>query len=60
MMTLHKLSVGDGYTYLTRHVAGGDTTRTTDQTAADYYTARGNPPGHGADAAWTRSGCPGR
>ncbi len=45
MMTLHKLSVGDGYTYLTRHVAGGDSTRTAEQSAADYYTARGNPPG---------------
>ena len=45
MMTLHKLSVGDGYTYLTRHVAGGDCDPVPGQEAADYYTAHGNPPG---------------
>ncbi|MFK3983068.1 MobF family relaxase [Micromonospora sp. NPDC050397] len=45
MMTLHKLSVADGYTYLTRHVVGGDHDREPGQSAADYYTANGNPPG---------------
>ncbi|MFF5230266.1 MobF family relaxase [Dactylosporangium sp. NPDC000521] len=44
-MTLHKLSVGDGYTYLTRHVAGGDCDRETGQDPVDYYTAHGTPPG---------------
>ncbi|WP_328654445.1 relaxase domain-containing protein [Micromonospora sp. NBC_00330] len=44
-MTLHKLSVGDGYTYLTRHVVGGDRDRLPGQDATDYYTALGNPPG---------------
>ncbi|MBB6037725.1 MobF family relaxase [Phytomonospora endophytica] len=42
---MHKLTAGDGYTYLTRHVAGGDVPRLRGQDAADYYTARGNPPG---------------
>ena len=45
MMTLHKLSVGDGYTYLTRHIAAGDTDQAPGAQAADYYTAPGNPPG---------------
>ncbi|MGH8794722.1 MAG: MobF family relaxase, partial [Stackebrandtia sp.] len=44
-MTIHKLSVGDGYTYLTRQVAGGDVQRQRGQAAADYYTQAGNPPG---------------
>jgi conjugative relaxase-like TrwC/TraI family protein len=44
-MTLHKLSVGDGYTYLTRHVAGGDCDLEHGQDPAAYYTANGNPPG---------------
>ncbi|WP_306211065.1 MobF family relaxase [Actinoplanes sp. RD1] len=54
MMTLHKLTVGDGYTYLTRHIAGGDTDRQPGQDATAYYTDHGNPPGrwagHGLDA----------
>ncbi|MGH3492013.1 MAG: MobF family relaxase [Sciscionella sp.] len=45
MLALHKLTAGDGYTYLTRQVAGGDVEREIGQTAADYYTAEGNPPG---------------
>ena len=45
MLALHKLTAGDGYTYLTRQVAGGDVTREVGQSAADYYTAEGNPPG---------------
>jgi conjugative relaxase-like TrwC/TraI family protein len=43
MMTIHKLV--DGYTYLTRNIAGGDVQRQRGQGAADYYTAKGNPPG---------------
>ncbi|MEV3934379.1 MobF family relaxase [Glycomyces sp. NPDC049804] len=50
-MTVHKLAVGDGYTYLTRQVAGGDVQRQAGQSAADYYTQGGNPPGR-----WTGSG----
>ena len=52
-MTLHKLTAGDGYLYLMRHVAKADAeatrgpdvevSRTPDATS--YYTAEGNPPG---------------
>jgi conjugative relaxase-like TrwC/TraI family protein len=52
-MTMHKLTAGDGYTYLTRHIAGGDVDRTRGQAAADYYTAKGNPPG-----VWVGRGAP--
>ena len=45
MMTVHKLTAGDGYTYLTRQVASMDEHRAAGQSLADYYTARGNPPG---------------
>ena len=45
MMTVHKLTAGDGYTYLTRQVASADETRAPGQSLADYYAARGNPPG---------------
>ena len=45
VMTIHKLTAGDGYTYLTEHIAGGDVDKKTTQDAADYYTAEGNPPG---------------
>ena len=44
-MTLHKLTAGDGYTYLTRQVASADEPRAAGQSRADYYVARGNPPG---------------
>ncbi|WP_177154995.1 relaxase domain-containing protein [Glycomyces harbinensis] len=50
-MTVHKLSVGDGYTYLTRQTAGGDVPRAPGQSASEYYTQAGNPPGR-----WTGSG----
>jgi conjugative relaxase-like TrwC/TraI family protein len=45
VMTVHKLTAGDGYTYLTRQVASLDERRSAGQSLADYYTARGNPPG---------------
>lgn len=48
MLSLHKLTAGDGYTYLTRHIAGGDVQRERGQDAADYYAAEGNPPGRWA------------
>ncbi|SFC97286.1 conjugative relaxase domain-containing protein, TrwC/TraI family [Nocardioides terrae] len=44
-MVVHKLTAGDGYTYLTRQVASADERRARGQSLADYYTARGNPPG---------------
>ncbi|MEY9937610.1 MobF family relaxase [Streptacidiphilus sp. MAP5-3] len=52
-MTIHKLTSGAGYTYLTRQVAGGDVQRQRGQAAADYYTAKGNPPG-----VWMGRGAP--
>ncbi|HEX6874305.1 MAG TPA: MobF family relaxase [Nocardioidaceae bacterium] len=51
MMTVHKLSAGDGYTYLTRQVASHDHHRERGRDLADYYTATGNPPGR-----WTGRG----
>src|SRR5262245_51876527 len=45
MMTVHKLSAADGYTYLTRQVASADERRLVGQSLADYYAARGNPAG---------------
>src|SRR4051812_34092503 len=53
VMTVHKLSAGDGYTYLTRHIAGGDVDQVRGQNAAGYYTAEGNPPG-----IWLGRGAP--
>ncbi|WP_034087934.1 MobF family relaxase [Streptacidiphilus albus] len=52
-MTIHKLTSGTGYTYLTRQVAGGDVQRQRGQSAADYYTAKGNPAG-----IWVGAGAP--
>ncbi|MDP9890014.1 conjugative relaxase-like TrwC/TraI family protein [Arthrobacter oryzae] len=45
MMTVHKLSAGDGYTYYTREVATGDELRAGNRSLGDYYTVDGNPPG---------------
>ena len=45
VMTLHKLSAGDGYQYYTREVASADELRTGDRTLGDYYTVTGHPPG---------------
>lgn len=45
MMTIHKLTAGDGYLYLTRQVACGDTACKRGRDASAYYTAEGNPPG---------------
>ncbi|MGW4480960.1 MobF family relaxase [Rhodococcus triatomae] len=44
-MTIHKLSAGDGYTYLTKHVATGDATESKVKDAVDYHVAKGTPPG---------------
>ncbi|GAA2378757.1 MobF family relaxase [Streptomyces carpaticus] len=51
MMTIHKLSAGDGYLYYTREIATGDERRSGRRDLSDYYTAEGNPPG-----MWTGSG----
>jgi len=44
-MTTHKITAGDGYTYLTRQVAAGDSSPQRGKSAAEYYTETGNPPG---------------
>ncbi|WP_232333542.1 relaxase domain-containing protein [Rhodococcus sp. p52] len=44
-MTVHKLNAGDGYVYLTKHVAKGDATESRKSGAVDYYVAKGTPPG---------------
>jgi hypothetical protein len=45
-MTLHKLTAGDGYLYLVRQVAAADSTERGRSTLADYYSAKGEAPGH--------------
>lgn len=50
-MTCHVLHAGDGYTYLTNHIAAGDAQRSAHDPLVDYYTAAGNPPG-----VWIGSG----
>jgi conjugative relaxase-like TrwC/TraI family protein len=50
-MTLHKLSAGSGYEYLTRQVAALDSTEKGTTPLADYYSARGESPGR-----WVGSG----
>lgn len=51
MMTVHKLSAGDGHRYYTHEVASGDQLRDADRELGDYYTVEGMPPGQ-----WIGSG----
>ncbi len=44
-MTLHKLSAGNGYTYLTRQVAANDGPAVGHGNLAEYYSERGESPG---------------
>ena len=44
-MGVHKLTAGDGYTYLTRQVAAHDATDRGHQGLADYYAEKGESPG---------------
>jgi conjugative relaxase-like TrwC/TraI family protein len=44
-MGLHKLTAGDGYTYLTRQVAAHDSTEKGRSSLRDYYSERGESPG---------------
>lgn len=44
-MTLHKLSAGHGYTYLTRQVAANDAHAEGYANLAEYYSERGEAPG---------------
>lgn len=50
-MTLHKLSAGSGYEYLTDQVAALDSTEKGATPLADYYAAKGEAPGR-----WVGSG----
>src|SRR6478736_2894069 len=43
--TLHKLTAGDGYTYLTRQVAALDGTERGYSSLGEYYSAKGESPG---------------
>lgn len=45
MMTVHKLSAGDGYAYYISETVSADQQRERGQELGDYYTASGNPPG---------------
>ena len=53
-MSLHKLTAGTGYTYLTRQVAAHDRTRGPRTSLASYYTEKGETPGR-----WVGSGVAG-
>ncbi len=44
-MSLHKLTAGDGYTYLTRQVAAQDATERGYSSPGDYYAGKGESPG---------------
>jgi conjugative relaxase-like TrwC/TraI family protein len=59
MMTVHKLSAGDGYTYYTREVASADELRAGDRSLGDYYTVDGNPPGQWGGAGTAHLGVSG-
>lgn len=45
MMTVHVLSAGSGYSYLTQQVASGDAPREPGVSLTAYYMQHGNPPG---------------
>lgn len=53
MLTVHKLTAGEGHRYYTHEVATGDMLRSSDRELGDYYTIDGLPPGQwmGAGAA---------
>ena len=59
MMSLHKLTAGDGYTYLTRSVAALDATEGF-TSLADYYAAKGEAPGIWMGAGLDSLGVAGR
>lgn len=51
MMSLHKLTAGDGYLYLVHQVAAADSTERGRSALSDYYSAKGESPGR-----WVGSG----
>ncbi|MEU0094855.1 MobF family relaxase [Kribbella sp. NPDC006257] len=54
MLSIHRLTAGDGYNYLLRHIASGDVDRRMATPLTAYYTADGYPPGR-----WLGGGLPG-
>jgi hypothetical protein len=54
-MSLHKLTAGSRYDYLTRQVATLDATEKGHTGLASYYTERGETPGCGSVPAWAGS-----
>ena len=50
-MSIHKLTAGDGYAYLTRQVAALDATDMQHTGLADYYSQRGEVPGRWVGSA---------
>lgn len=52
-MTIHKVTGGDGYEYLTGQVVSGDELRRRGQDPEDYYARTGEPPGY-----WLGGGAP--
>ena len=54
-MSLHKLTAGSGYDYLTRQVAALDATEKGHTGLASYYTERGETPGCGSAPGWPGS-----
>ena len=44
-MTIHRLTAGSGYDYLTRQVARQDATEVGHRGLGSYYTAKGEAPG---------------
>lgn len=53
MLTIHKLTAGDGFRYYTAEVASNDVLLASDRELGDYYVVEGMPPGQwvGAGAA---------
>ena len=54
-MSVHKLTAGSGYDYLTRQVAALDATEKGHIGLASYYAERGESRGRGSVPAWTAS-----
>ena len=54
VMSMHKLTAGQGYRYLTRHVAAGDAGLSAADSLTAYYAVSRNPPGR-----WYGSGLAG-
>ena len=55
-MSLHKLTAGTGYTYLTRQVAAHDRTPGPRTSLASYYSEKGETPGLANSAGGSATG----